>query len=297
MKLFDARTGDRIRWSAHGYLAHATTAGPGSLKARSCAPPAERLHIAEVPEPAPPARSRSLISACGICGTDLHIMRGTSYRPELPFVLGHEPVGTVVQRLPRRRPGARRAPGGRRDLRRLRPLRGVSGGRRAAVRARRPGHRGARPLGWLRRRLSWRRITSSRFPQGWPTWPPPAWLTRAPPRTTRPGRPGGRPRSGSFVVAGAGPVGPCSPSCWQPRAWTRCWSSQTRCAGTGAAYRGLRAVGSLEEAPGPRPMCSSTVPGSRAPSLGCWPALPRRALPQRRLCRRSGAGSGDRGPA
>ena len=36
------------------------------------------------------------VSACGICGTDLHIMGGTSYRPELPFVLGHEPVGTIV---------------------------------------------------------------------------------------------------------------------------------------------------------------------------------------------------------
>lgn len=36
------------------------------------------------------------VSACGICGTDLHIMSGESYRPELPLVLGHEPVGTVV---------------------------------------------------------------------------------------------------------------------------------------------------------------------------------------------------------
>ncbi len=36
------------------------------------------------------------VSACGICGTDLHIMSGESYRPDLPFVLGHEPVGTVI---------------------------------------------------------------------------------------------------------------------------------------------------------------------------------------------------------
>lgn len=37
------------------------------------------------------------VSACGICGTDLHILAGHSYRPALPFVLGHEPVGIVVE--------------------------------------------------------------------------------------------------------------------------------------------------------------------------------------------------------
>jgi 2-desacetyl-2-hydroxyethyl bacteriochlorophyllide A dehydrogenase len=59
--------------------------------------PAEQLQICDVPEPALPARSVVIdVSACGICGTDLHIMGGTSYRPELPFVLGHEPVGTVT---------------------------------------------------------------------------------------------------------------------------------------------------------------------------------------------------------
>jgi 2-desacetyl-2-hydroxyethyl bacteriochlorophyllide A dehydrogenase len=36
------------------------------------------------------------VTACGICGTDLHILAGRSYRPALPFVLGHEPVGIVV---------------------------------------------------------------------------------------------------------------------------------------------------------------------------------------------------------
>jgi propanol-preferring alcohol dehydrogenase len=37
------------------------------------------------------------IEACGICGTDLHILDGVSYQPTLPFVLGHEAVGTVVE--------------------------------------------------------------------------------------------------------------------------------------------------------------------------------------------------------
>jgi 2-desacetyl-2-hydroxyethyl bacteriochlorophyllide A dehydrogenase len=36
------------------------------------------------------------VEACGICGTDIHILAGTSYRPETPFVLGHEAVGVVI---------------------------------------------------------------------------------------------------------------------------------------------------------------------------------------------------------
>jgi len=36
------------------------------------------------------------IEACGVCGTDLHILAGGSYRPDTPFVLGHEPVGRVA---------------------------------------------------------------------------------------------------------------------------------------------------------------------------------------------------------
>jgi propanol-preferring alcohol dehydrogenase len=35
--------------------------------------------------------------ACGICGTDLHIIDGTGYKPRLPHILGHEPAGVVVQ--------------------------------------------------------------------------------------------------------------------------------------------------------------------------------------------------------
>jgi D-arabinose 1-dehydrogenase-like Zn-dependent alcohol dehydrogenase len=36
------------------------------------------------------------IEACGVCGTDLHILSGSSYRPDTPFVLGHEPVGLLT---------------------------------------------------------------------------------------------------------------------------------------------------------------------------------------------------------
>jgi D-arabinose 1-dehydrogenase-like Zn-dependent alcohol dehydrogenase len=35
--------------------------------------------------------------ACGICGTDLHILEGTGYKPKLPHILGHEPAGTVAK--------------------------------------------------------------------------------------------------------------------------------------------------------------------------------------------------------
>lgn len=59
--------------------------------------PTRRLEQQDLPEPSP--RSGELlveIEACGICGTDLHILDGLSYRPKTPAILGHEPVGRVV---------------------------------------------------------------------------------------------------------------------------------------------------------------------------------------------------------
>jgi propanol-preferring alcohol dehydrogenase len=35
--------------------------------------------------------------ACGICGTDLHIVEGIGYKPKLPHILGHEPAGVVAR--------------------------------------------------------------------------------------------------------------------------------------------------------------------------------------------------------
>ena len=59
--------------------------------------PATNLEFAEFDEPVPgPGEVLVQVAACGICGTDLHVMAGQSYRPDLPFVLGHELVGTVV---------------------------------------------------------------------------------------------------------------------------------------------------------------------------------------------------------
>ncbi|HEY1294915.1 MAG TPA: zinc-dependent alcohol dehydrogenase family protein [Chloroflexota bacterium] len=40
------------------------------------------------------------VKACGVCRTDLHILDAELDRPKLPLVLGHEIVGTVVERGP-----------------------------------------------------------------------------------------------------------------------------------------------------------------------------------------------------
>jgi 2-desacetyl-2-hydroxyethyl bacteriochlorophyllide A dehydrogenase len=59
--------------------------------------PAETFEQIELPEPVPGDGEIVLeVEACGICGTDLHILAGSSYAPALPFVLGHEPVGRVI---------------------------------------------------------------------------------------------------------------------------------------------------------------------------------------------------------
>jgi propanol-preferring alcohol dehydrogenase len=61
--------------------------------------PSEQLVVGSIQGPTTslsPPEMLIRVEACGICGTDLHIMEGKSYTPEFPFVLGHEPVGEVV---------------------------------------------------------------------------------------------------------------------------------------------------------------------------------------------------------
>jgi alcohol dehydrogenase, propanol-preferring len=59
--------------------------------------PTETLAVVDLEAPEPgPGELLVRVEACGICGTDIHILEGSSYRPELPFVLGHEPAGRVV---------------------------------------------------------------------------------------------------------------------------------------------------------------------------------------------------------
>jgi len=58
------------------------------------------LAVERVPVPAPgPGEALIRVRACGICGTDLKIVRGTfrgTWPPSLPFIIGHEWSGVVV---------------------------------------------------------------------------------------------------------------------------------------------------------------------------------------------------------
>jgi 2-desacetyl-2-hydroxyethyl bacteriochlorophyllide A dehydrogenase len=54
------------------------------------------IEIVTVEDPAPGRRDVVVeVAACGICGTDLHILEG-EFAPTLPIVPGHEFAGTVV---------------------------------------------------------------------------------------------------------------------------------------------------------------------------------------------------------
>lgn len=55
------------------------------------------VELREVPEPSPGERQVKLaVHACGICGTDLHVLHDT-FRNYPPVTLGHEFVGRVVE--------------------------------------------------------------------------------------------------------------------------------------------------------------------------------------------------------
>jgi propanol-preferring alcohol dehydrogenase len=51
-------------------------------------------HVLPDPEPGP-GELRLVVSACGVCRTDLHIVDGELDRPKLPLVPGHQIVGVV----------------------------------------------------------------------------------------------------------------------------------------------------------------------------------------------------------
>src|ERR1700719_225080 len=59
------------------------------------------LAAADLPEPRPgPGQLLIAVKACAVCRTDLHILDGELPDPKLPLVLGHEIVGTVVEKGP-----------------------------------------------------------------------------------------------------------------------------------------------------------------------------------------------------
>ena len=56
------------------------------------------LHWEEVETPVPgPDEVLVQVMACGIDGTDLKILDGFGYVPELPYIMGHEPAGVVAE--------------------------------------------------------------------------------------------------------------------------------------------------------------------------------------------------------
>ncbi len=55
-----------------------------------------RAEVSQVPDPTPGPREVVVrVAACGICGTDLHILQG-EFAPTLPIVPGHEFAGEIV---------------------------------------------------------------------------------------------------------------------------------------------------------------------------------------------------------
>src|SRR5436189_6303945 len=55
-----------------------------------------KVSLATVPDPTPGPRDVVVdVAACGLCGTDLHILQG-EFAPSLPVVPGHEFAGTVA---------------------------------------------------------------------------------------------------------------------------------------------------------------------------------------------------------
>src|SRR5215472_16697870 len=57
----------------------------------------KRLVIEEVPEPTPAADEVLVaVRACGICGSDVHGMDGSTGRRRPPIIMGHEASGIVA---------------------------------------------------------------------------------------------------------------------------------------------------------------------------------------------------------
>ena len=57
------------------------------------------LIAAELSAPRPgPRQVLIAVRACAVCRTDLHVVDGELADPKLPLVLGHEIIGSVVER-------------------------------------------------------------------------------------------------------------------------------------------------------------------------------------------------------
>ena len=63
---------------------------------RAARTPLESVEVAEAP--LQPEQVRVQVRACGVCRTDLHVFDGELPHPKLPLILGHQIVGTVIER-------------------------------------------------------------------------------------------------------------------------------------------------------------------------------------------------------
>ncbi len=60
--------------------------------------PGQPLRLANRPIPEPgPNQLLLRVHVCGVCRTDLHIVDGDLSQPQLPLILGHQIVGTVIK--------------------------------------------------------------------------------------------------------------------------------------------------------------------------------------------------------
>ena len=66
------------------------------------------LVLEDIPIPKPTGNQVLVkVEVCGVCRTDLHIIDGELKSPQLPLILGHQIVGTVVKGGNRFKPGTR----------------------------------------------------------------------------------------------------------------------------------------------------------------------------------------------
>jgi propanol-preferring alcohol dehydrogenase len=72
---------------------------PKRMKAMVLEQQRKPLQLQDLPVPEPgPEQVLIQVHACGVCRTDLHILDGELTEPKLPLIMGHQIVGTVVQR-------------------------------------------------------------------------------------------------------------------------------------------------------------------------------------------------------
>ena len=70
-----------------------------SMRAMVLNAPRQLLSMEQRPVPRPaPTQVLIRVEACGVCRTDLHIVDGELPHSKLPLILGHEIVGTVVEK-------------------------------------------------------------------------------------------------------------------------------------------------------------------------------------------------------